>query len=228
MLQLLVILLAYGLGCSNMALYLSKWNKVDLRAGGSGNLGASNATLLLGWKAGLLTAVHDTGKALLAVLLLTPMTAALGVEVISFRMAFFSDAIGHSAFAGVALGLLLSIDPHWSIACVLGHIYPAPMKFRGGKGFAPYVGMTLALHWKFALVVLGVILLVTLLTDYIVVGTTTTVLMVPSYLGWTRQNLWLACILLIGTIVIICKHRENYIRIWNGTEFRTTAAFRRK
>ena len=37
-------------------------------------------------------------QALMAVLLLMPMTAALGVEVISFRMAFFSDAIGHSAF----------------------------------------------------------------------------------------------------------------------------------
>lgn len=199
MLQLLTILLAYSLGCSNMALYLSKWNKVDLRAGGSGNLGASNATILLGWKAGVLTAVHDAGKALLSVLLAQLLCP--GSELMA-------------AAAG--------------ISCVLGHIYPAPMKFRGGKGFAPYVGMTLALHWKFALVVLSVIVLVTLLTDYIVVGTTTTVLMVPSYLGWARQNLWLACILLIGTIVIIYKHRENYVRIWNGTEFRTTAAFRRK
>lgn len=50
-------------------------------------------------------------QALLAVLLLAPMTAALGVSVITFRMAFFSDAIGHSAFAGVAIGLLLSLDP---------------------------------------------------------------------------------------------------------------------
>ncbi|WP_297228914.1 metal ABC transporter permease [uncultured Desulfovibrio sp.] len=50
-------------------------------------------------------------QALLAVLLLAPMTAALGVSVITFRMAFFSDAIGHSAFAGVALGLLFSLDP---------------------------------------------------------------------------------------------------------------------
>lgn len=50
-------------------------------------------------------------QALLAVLLLAPMTAALGVSVLTFRMAFFSDAIGHSAFAGVALGLLLSLDP---------------------------------------------------------------------------------------------------------------------
>lgn len=43
-------------------------------------------------------------QALLAVLLLTPMTAALGVEVISFRMAFFSDAIGHSALCRCGSG----------------------------------------------------------------------------------------------------------------------------
>lgn len=50
-------------------------------------------------------------QAMLAILLLAPMTAALGVCVITFRMAFFSDAIGHSAFAGVALGLLFSLEP---------------------------------------------------------------------------------------------------------------------
>lgn len=199
MLHLLTLLLAYGLGCSNMALYLSKRNKVDLRVGGSGNLGASNATILLGWKAGMLTALHDAGKALLAVLL---------------TRLLFPDSTLLPAAAG--------------IACVLGHIYPAPLKFRGGKGFAPYVGMTLALHWKFALVVLGVVVLVTLLTDYIVAGTTATVVMVPTYLGWSRQDILLAGILLIGTVVILCKHRENYVRIWKGTEFRTTAAFKRK
>ena len=51
-------------------------------------------------------------QALLGLLLLTPMAAVLGVEVINFRMAFFSDAISHSAFAGVALGLIFSINPH--------------------------------------------------------------------------------------------------------------------
>ena len=45
---LLVIGMAYLLGCSNMALYLSRIKKVDARAGGSGNLGASNATALMG------------------------------------------------------------------------------------------------------------------------------------------------------------------------------------
>lgn len=54
-------------------------------------------------------------QALLGLLLLTPMAAVLGVHVINFRMAFFSDAIGHSAFAGVALGLILAVDPRLSM-----------------------------------------------------------------------------------------------------------------
>ena len=180
---------AYALGCSNMAFYLSKLHKVDFRSGGSGNLGASNATILMGWKAGILVAIHDAGKALLAVLLANLL---------------FPDLPNVGAVAG--------------IAAVLGHIFPAPLKFRGGKGFASYVGMTLALNWKFALVVLGIVVLVTVITDYIVVGTTTTVLMVPSYLGWAHHSFLLAGILLIGTLVILYKHRENYVRMANGTE----------
>lgn len=54
-------------------------------------------------------------RALVGLLLLAPMTAAMGVQVVNLRMAFFSDAISHSAFAGIALGLLFSIHPHWSM-----------------------------------------------------------------------------------------------------------------
>lgn len=50
-------------------------------------------------------------QALLGLLLLSPMTAMLGVHVLNFRMAFFSDAVGHSAFAGLALGLILGAPP---------------------------------------------------------------------------------------------------------------------
>ncbi len=194
-----LILLSYALGCSNMALYLSKLKKVDLRAGGTGNLGASNAVILMGWKAGVLTALHDIGKAALAVLL---------------ARLFFSALPNAGAVAGVS--------------AVLGHIFPFPMHFRGGKGFAAYVGMTLALNWRFALVVIGVIVAVTLITDYIVAGTTATVVMVPSYLGWTDRNPLLFGILLIATLVILFKHRENYRRMLTGTEFRFRAAFQKK
>jgi zinc transport system permease protein len=49
-------------------------------------------------------------QALVELALLAPMCAVMGVHVVNFRMAFFSDAISHSAFTGVALGLLLGAD----------------------------------------------------------------------------------------------------------------------
>jgi zinc transport system permease protein len=54
-------------------------------------------------------------RALLALMMLAPMAATLGVQVVTFRMAFFSDAISHSAFAGVAIGLLAAVDPRWTM-----------------------------------------------------------------------------------------------------------------
>ena len=54
-------------------------------------------------------------QALVGVLLLAPMAAAMGIMVVNFRMAFFSDAISHSAFAGVALGLIFAVDPDWTM-----------------------------------------------------------------------------------------------------------------
>lgn len=54
-------------------------------------------------------------QALAGLLLLTPMTAMLGVHVLNFRMAFFSDAVGHSAFAGLAAGLILGAPPQFAV-----------------------------------------------------------------------------------------------------------------
>ena len=49
--------------------------------------------------------------ALLGLLIIAPMAAVCGTQVVNFNMSFFSDAIGHSVFAGVALGLVLSVSP---------------------------------------------------------------------------------------------------------------------
>lgn len=186
---LLTILGAYLLGSSNMALYISKIKKVDARAGGSGNLGASNATALMGWSAGITVALHDIGKSALAVLL---------------ARFFFPELPNIGAVAG--------------IASVLGHIFPFYLKFNGGKGFASFWGMTLALNWKLALIIAVLVVLVTLITDYIVVGTTLTILTVPVYMGIAEHSILLALILCIGTVVIMYKHRMNYVRIYRGTE----------
>ncbi|MBF0499020.1 MAG: metal ABC transporter permease [Candidatus Riflebacteria bacterium] len=58
---------------------------------------------------------HFMQRAILTMLLLSPVCAVMGTLVVQFRMAFFSDAIAHSAFTGIALGLLLNIDPRFAM-----------------------------------------------------------------------------------------------------------------
>ena len=186
---ILVIALSYLLGCSNMAKYIAAVKKVDLSAGGSGNPGASNAVILMGWGAGVLVAVHDIGKSALAVVL---------------ARLVFPDL----PYIGAAAG----------VAAVLGHIYPFWMGFKGGKGFASYLGMTIALNWKFAIAVLLLVVLVTWVTDYIVAATTTTIIIVPIGLGLLAGSWILPLILLVASLVIAWKHKDNYVRMMNGTE----------
>ena len=180
----LAALIGYLLGCSNLAYYISRAAKKDIRKDGSGNLGASNATVLFGWKAGVAVAVHDAGKALLAVILAKLLFPGL-------------------EYAGAAAG----------VAAVLGHIYPFYLKFRGGKGTASFVGMTLALNWKLALAILVILVLATVITDYIVIGTFSIIVTVPAYMGLFAHNLLLMAIVCIASFAIFWKHRENIGRM---------------
>lgn len=185
----LVLLLSYLIGCSSMALYVSKYKKVDLQKAGSGNLGASNTMIILGWKPAIIVGLHDIGKAVLAVVL---------AKLLCPDLPLIQAGVG--------------------VACVLGHMFPFYLRFKGGKGFASYLGMTLALNWKFALVVMVIVVIVTLISDYIVVGTVTTIVIVPAYMGYANRSLLLAAILSIATAVMLYKHRDNFSRILNGTE----------
>ena len=193
---LIVIALSYLMGTSSMTLYLSKIQNINMRAGGSGNLGASNAVILMGWKAGILVAIHDIGKAFLAVWLAQCCFPSL-------------------PYIGVIAG----------VSSVMGHIFPFYLKFKGGKGFASFWGMVMGLDWKLGLVLFVAGVALTILTNYIVVGTVTVTASAPIYLGITRQDWLLSLIILLASGVIWYKHRENFVRIRNGTEigFRSAA-----
>lgn len=65
-------------------------------------------------------------NALIECIMLAPLCAAMGVQIVNFRMAFFSDAISHSAFTGVAIGFLLNESLQ-----------------RGGGSFDPRVSLIL-------------------------------------------------------------------------------------
>ena len=179
-----VSLLGYLLGCSNLAYFISRAKKYDIRQSGTGNLGASNATVLFGWKAGVAVAIHDAGKALLAVLLAKLLFPEL-------------------EHAGAAAG----------VCAVLGHNFPFYLNFKGGKGTASFVGLTLALNWKLALAVLVILVLATIITDYIVIGTFSIIVTVPAYMGLFAHNLVLMAIICIASLAIFLKHWENIGRL---------------
>ena len=109
---------------------------------------------------------------------------------------------------------------------MLGHIFPFYLKFRGGKGFASFLGVTLALNWKLALIVLAAVVIVTVVTDYIVCGTFTAIVAVPVYMGVATRSWLPALILAAATVVIFYKHRENIPRMLNHTELGLRSAIR--
>lgn len=186
---LAVILGAYLIGSSSMAFYLSKLTKKDVSKNGSGNLGASNTLVLLGWQAGVLVGIHDIGKGVLSVLLAGWLFPEL-------------------EYARVCAG----------VACILGHIFPFYLKFKGGKGLASYIGVTIALNWKLALFVLVLLVVVTLISNYIVAGTMSTVLVVPAATLILTGNVITTLILCVPTVIMLFIHRENFARIRKGTE----------
>ena len=62
-------------------------------------------------------------NALLAIILLTPIFALLGTMVVNNRMSFFSDALGHGAFTGVAIGGLLGFVQPLSSAVIFSVVF---------------------------------------------------------------------------------------------------------
>ena len=192
----LSILLGYLLGSSSMAYYLGRIKHQDVRKVGTGNLGASNTAVVFGWGAAVLVAVHDIGKAVIAVLLAKHLFP--GAE-----------------YAGAAAG----------VAAVLGHIYPFYLNFKGGKGLASYFGLVLALNWKLAILVAVVLVAVTVITDFISLAAISTVILVPIYAWLVLGSAPMALILAVGSAVMLLKHRENIVRIIRKEEIglRSTA-----
>lgn len=188
---LLIILAAYLVGSSNMAFYLGKLKNVDMASAGSGNLGASNTTVLLGWGAGVVVGIHDIGKAALTVFLAKVLFPEL-------------------EFAGAVAG----------VACVLGHIYPFYLRFKGGKGLASLIGAALILDWKVAAVAIALLVVVTVVTQYIALGTLAVSVTVPAGMGIVTRDWVGPLILLVATAVMFCKHTDNISRIRNGTEIK--------
>src|SRR5690349_10841272 len=140
-----VVFLAYLIGAVPVGLLIVRlFTGRDIRAVGSGRTGGTNAMRAAGPVAGFLTAIADVGKGFVAVSLPPLILAGQGVDIIQ-----------------AACG----------IAAVAGHNWPIFLRFKGGAGASPNVGVAVAL-WPItlALIPLGAILL--LATGYASVTST--------------------------------------------------------
>lgn len=187
---IVAILIGYTVGCFNLAYIISKVKKIDLQNTGSKNLGASNTFITVGKGPGVLVGACDIFKCTLVILLIN----------------FIFPNIDYLPYVA-------------GIACVLGHMFPIYLKFKGGKGFASFLGMALAIHWKYFIIIGICIILITLITKYIVLATMATVISYPIFLFFNTSN-WMIVTMVAILSIIIMKHHKNLIRIAKGEEFK--------
>ena len=190
--------IGYIVGCIQPSYFIGKMKGIDIREHGSKNAGAANTTMTLGWALGLFTGVFDVLKATFCVVI----TAYIFKSPDFSFLPFLSGAMA-----------------------VIGHNYPFYMGFNGGKGTASVIGILLAFDPMWGLVMLGVIISSTLITNYLVVGTINIyfVLMYLALYKYTASPEILYVSLFLS-ILGVYKHRQNLVRIKNKTEptFRST------
>jgi acyl phosphate:glycerol-3-phosphate acyltransferase len=202
---IIVIALGYLLGNFQTSYILGKLiKKVDIRTLGRGNAGASNSVESFGWRFGVVVAFLDAFKGLLAILLVKQL---FNVEL---------DVQGAP---------LLYLAGY---AAILGHIYPFFMNFKGGKGTATLVGMMVGLHPLFGTIGIAIIILLTVISDYVAIGTVGLLLWMIAITIYFDIGLLPLVIAICGSLLSIYLHLPNFKRIMNKDEGRLSKALKRK
>jgi len=193
----LLIAAAFLLGSIPWGLVLTRWVAgVDVRTVGSGNVGATNASRVLGRKWGVVVLVLDAGKGVVPVLLFPGLAGRAGIEWMS-----------------VACGL----------AAVLGHVFSPFLRFKGGKGVATSIGAVATLAPTCALAIFAVFVIVLVASGYMsAASVAAAAALAPSAFVLHRTPEFLAFAALVAAIVI-ARHRTNLGRIAAGSEPRFLA-----
>ena len=185
----LCILIGYAIGAINPSYIIGKIRGIDIRQKGSKNAGASNALILFGKVLGVGCALFDIAKAAFAIWLCGKLFPELA----------YSFAVTGGA-------------------CILGHVFPFYMKFRGGKGLACLGGMILAFDWRVFLIMLAAEIVVAIVTDYICFVPLTASAVFPIVYGIMRRDVRGAWIIALILPLMLYKHKENLKRIKQKTE----------
>jgi glycerol-3-phosphate acyltransferase PlsY len=200
---LVIPAVAYLLGSIPFGLILTKlFGRGDVRKEGSGNTGATNVARVAGPLAGILTLLLDGAKGAVAVLI---------------AARYSSENATWMVIAG--------------LAALVGHCFPAWLKFKGGKGVATAAGVYLMLCPAAFLGGLILFLLVVGFSNYVSLGSVAAAVAMPllMYFLWAPHHAPPPVVTfgaLVVAILIVYKHDGNLQRLVEGTE--PKFSFRRK
>ena len=198
----LVALIAYLLGSIPMGFVLVRlFHKQDVRSSGSGNIGATNVLRSHGKGLGAATFLLDCLKGCSAVWLATPIFNSMSVASIPMR-----------DFQALA-----------ALFCVLGHVFPFWLKFKGGKGVATGFGVFLvAAPWA-AMAAISVFILVLFFSRYVslasILGAASFPVFAYFFVLGDRPVFFIAVQFAVALIIIL-KHHQNIARLIAGKENR--------
>ena len=193
----LSLILGYAFGCLNPAAWVGKRNHVNLKEAGTGNLGATNTTMVLGRKAGAFVLIFDVAKSFIAARLARWMLPQLTVS-------------GMLACIGV----------------ILGHCFPVTMHFSGGKGLAAFGGMMLAYNpLVFVIVVISGIGTMVLLDIGVAAPLLGTVLFPVLAYVFSHDIPTTVCAV-IASAIILYTHLDNVRKTRNHADLKVKNYFR--
>lgn len=101
---------------------------------------------------------------------------------------------------------------------MLGHAFPVWYEFRGGKGFLVFLSSMWILDWRIGLTATLIMLLLLLITKYMSLSTTLAMFSCPAGILILGMEKYAAALCLISAVFMLIRHKENYRRLFNGTE----------
>jgi glycerol-3-phosphate acyltransferase PlsY len=189
MIDWLLVPFAYLTGSVSSAIIVCKlMGLADPRVNGSGNPGATNVMRIGGKKAAAITLFGDAMKGLLPVML----AKALHVD-----SAVLSSVV---------------------LAAFLGHLYPIFFEFKGGKGVATSLGLTLGIAWILGVLVSGTWFMVYKIGKISSLAALISAMLTPLYVWFVVGDLNLLLTFILISLILLWRHKSNIQRLLAGQE----------
>lgn len=188
--------LGYVLGSFSSADFISKWKRVDLRKKGSGNLGATNTLVVLGFRSGVFVLLFDLLKTI------------------------FANRLAKWLFPHIYYAGLLA-----ACGAVIGHIFPFYLKFQGGKGVACLAGMIMSFDFGLFVFLLAIGVTMMIVLNYGIYVPVAVAAIFPFFVLLKTESVYLWFVTASVGALIIHKHKDNFKNIREGKEIKVRKYF---